>query len=184
MSLWNLRLQAYAFSYLQCTHNLSKLEAHLGFNWEKCHFMVTKGIVLGHKVSSTGLEVDKKGVENVAADHLSRLENLNLEELRDKDIDDNFPDETLMNISTNEEIPWFAHFTNYLVGKILRKGLTYAQRCKFFSDLKHYFWDKPYLFKMCLDGMIRRCVYVSETQRILNACPRVKKRTNDAKKSS
>ncbi|GKB94349.1 reverse transcriptase domain-containing protein [Tanacetum coccineum] len=71
---------------------------------------------------------NKKGAENVAAEHLSRLENPHLEELRDDDIDDNFPDETLMNISLIEEdkIPWFADFSNYLVGKILRKGLTYA----------------------------------------------------------
>ncbi|GJX98166.1 reverse transcriptase domain-containing protein [Tanacetum coccineum] len=34
-------------------------DAHLVLNWEKCHFMVKVGIVLGHKVSSTGLEVDK-----------------------------------------------------------------------------------------------------------------------------
>ncbi|GJS99426.1 reverse transcriptase domain-containing protein [Tanacetum coccineum] len=40
---------------------------------------------------------NKKGVENVTTNHLSRLENPNLTELRDEDIDDNFPDETLMN---------------------------------------------------------------------------------------
>ena len=28
-------------------------------NWEKCHFMVEQGIVLGHIVSSKGIEVDK-----------------------------------------------------------------------------------------------------------------------------
>ncbi|GJV41038.1 hypothetical protein Tco_1419478 [Tanacetum coccineum] len=96
----------------------------------------------------------------------------NLEELRDEDINDNFHDETLMNISTNDnkEIPWFAYFANYLVGKILRKGLTYAQRCKFFSNLKHYFWGEPCLFKMYPDGMIRRCDYSSETQKLLDAC--------------
>nr|GEV66822.1 reverse transcriptase domain-containing protein [Tanacetum cinerariifolium] len=146
--------------------------------WRVC--IDYQGIMLGYKVSSTGLEVDKaksniknkKGAENVAADHLSRLENLNLEELRDDDIDDNFPDETLINVSSIEEdkIPWFADFANYLVGKILRKGLTYAQRCKFFSKLKHYFWDEPYLFKMSPDGMIRRSVYGAETQKILDEC--------------
>ncbi|GJT20548.1 hypothetical protein Tco_0890485 [Tanacetum coccineum] len=53
------------------------------------------------------LHQNKKGAENVAADHLSRLENPNLKELRDEDIDDNFPNEALMNISLNdkEEIP-------------------------------------------------------------------------------
>ncbi|GKE66682.1 reverse transcriptase domain-containing protein, partial [Tanacetum coccineum] len=35
--------------------------------------------------------------------HLSRLEHPNLEELRDEDIDDNFPDETLMNVSSNDK---------------------------------------------------------------------------------
>ncbi|GKC65215.1 reverse transcriptase domain-containing protein [Tanacetum coccineum] len=121
-------------SFDSCLSNLEQMlvrckQAHLVLNWEKCHFMVTEGIVLGHKVSSTGLEVDKKGAENVAADHLSRLENPHLEELKDDDIDDNLPDETLMNVSSTEEdkIPWFVDFANYLVGRILRKGLTYAQ---------------------------------------------------------
>ncbi|GKF58672.1 reverse transcriptase domain-containing protein, partial [Tanacetum coccineum] len=48
--------------------------------------------------------------------------------------------------------------------------MTYAQRCKFFSELKHYFWEEPYLFKVCPDGMIRRCVYSSETCKILDEC--------------
>ncbi|GJR70724.1 hypothetical protein Tco_0016789 [Tanacetum coccineum] len=44
-----------------------------------------------------------KGAENVVADHLSRLENPNMDELRDEDIDDIFPDETLRNVSSNDE---------------------------------------------------------------------------------
>ena len=32
-------------------------------NWEKCHFMVTEGIVLGHNISERGMEVDKAKVE-------------------------------------------------------------------------------------------------------------------------
>ncbi|XP_057497372.1 uncharacterized protein LOC130782092, partial [Actinidia eriantha] len=38
-------------------------ESHLVLNWEKCHFMVTQGIVLGHIVSSKGIKVDKAKVE-------------------------------------------------------------------------------------------------------------------------
>ncbi|GJU73125.1 reverse transcriptase domain-containing protein [Tanacetum coccineum] len=38
------------------------------------------------------------------------------------------------------------------------------------AELKHYFWDEPYLFKACPDGMIRRCVHGSETQKILDEC--------------
>nr|GEV53601.1 reverse transcriptase domain-containing protein [Tanacetum cinerariifolium] len=138
---------------------------------EKCHFMVKEGIVLGHKVSEAGLEVDKakikllqefdieikyrKGTENVAADHLSRIENDETSD--DSEVDDNFPRETLMEINTEDE-PWFADFANYLESDIIPKGMTYQQKNKFFSDLKHYFWEEPYLFKVCSDGMIRRCV--------------------------
>ncbi|GJU98045.1 reverse transcriptase domain-containing protein [Tanacetum coccineum] len=47
-------------SFDKCLNNLDKMlqrckDAHLVLNWEKCHFMVKEGIVLGHKVSSTGL---------------------------------------------------------------------------------------------------------------------------------
>ncbi|GJZ59888.1 reverse transcriptase domain-containing protein [Tanacetum coccineum] len=243
-------------SFDSCLNNLEQMlirckQAHLVLNWEKCHFMVTEGIVLGHKVSRKGLEVDKpkinviaklplptnvkavrsflghvvfyrrfikdffkisrpmtkllekdlvfnfdeecnkafetlkekltnapiivspnlslpfelifvftdhaaikymfskqdvkprlirwilllqefdieiknkKGAKNVAADHLSRLEKPNLNELNDEEINDEFPDEFPMSIKTDEEESlWFADFANYLVGGILRKGLT------------------------------------------------------------
>nr|GEZ40651.1 reverse transcriptase domain-containing protein [Tanacetum cinerariifolium] len=69
------------------------------------------------------------GAENVAADYLSRLEKQNIKELNDEEINDEFPDEFLMSIKTNkEESLWFDDFANYLVGGILRKGLTYIQR--------------------------------------------------------
>ncbi|XP_013728551.1 uncharacterized protein LOC106432247 [Brassica napus] len=38
-------------------------EKHLVLNWEKCHFMVRDGIVLGHKISEKGIEVDKEKIE-------------------------------------------------------------------------------------------------------------------------
>ncbi|GJS33675.1 reverse transcriptase domain-containing protein [Tanacetum coccineum] len=41
-------------------------DAHLILNWEKCHFMVKEGIVLGHKVSSAGLEVDKANIDVIS----------------------------------------------------------------------------------------------------------------------
>lgn len=40
------------------------LEADLVLNWEKCHFLVQEGLVLGHLVSSRGIEVDKAKVED------------------------------------------------------------------------------------------------------------------------
>jgi len=41
-------------------------EKNLVLNWEKCHFMVTNGIVVGHIVSSKGIEVDKSKIELIA----------------------------------------------------------------------------------------------------------------------
>ncbi|GJZ21165.1 hypothetical protein Tco_0558204 [Tanacetum coccineum] len=58
-------------SFDRCLNNLDKIlqsckDAHLVFNWEKCHFMVKDGIVLGHKVSSAGLEVDKAKIDIIS----------------------------------------------------------------------------------------------------------------------
>ncbi|GJV24278.1 reverse transcriptase domain-containing protein [Tanacetum coccineum] len=110
---------------------------------------------------------DKKCTENVATDHLSRIENDEISD--DNEVDDNFPGETLIEITT-KNIPWFADFANYLVGDIIPKGMTYQQKNKFFAGLKNYFWEDPYLFKVCSDGMIRRCVVGPETPTILDQC--------------
>nr|GEX78959.1 hypothetical protein [Tanacetum cinerariifolium] len=60
---------------------------------------------------------DKKGVENIAADHLSRLENLESKLLNEAEIDDIFPDESIMKMDFGLEEPWVADFANYLTMK-------------------------------------------------------------------
>ncbi|GJW34694.1 reverse transcriptase domain-containing protein [Tanacetum coccineum] len=110
---------------------------------------------------------DKRGTKNVAVDHLSRIDNDETSD--DSDVDDNFPGETLIEITT-KDTPWFADFANYLVGDIIPKGMTYQQKNKLFSDLKNYFWEDPYLFKVCLDSMIRHRVSRPETHTILDRC--------------
>ncbi|CAN6547638.1 unnamed protein product [Malus baccata var. baccata] len=57
-------------SFDGCLHNLSLIlkrcvETNLVLNWEKCHFMVKQGIVLGHIVSENGIEVDKSKIDLV-----------------------------------------------------------------------------------------------------------------------
>jgi hypothetical protein len=54
----------YGTSFELCLQNLSKVlrrceTTNLVLNWEKCQFMVMKGVVLGHKISGNGIEVDK-----------------------------------------------------------------------------------------------------------------------------
>ncbi|KAJ4717165.1 Retrovirus-related Pol polyprotein [Melia azedarach] len=58
-------------SFDDCLSKLQKVlirckEKNLVLNWEKCHFMVTHGIVLGHIVSSKGIEVDRAKIELIA----------------------------------------------------------------------------------------------------------------------
>nr|GEX82856.1 reverse transcriptase domain-containing protein [Tanacetum cinerariifolium] len=199
--------------------------------------MVKEGIVLGHKISKQGIEVDKAkvdvitklphpktvkgirsflgharpmtrllekdtpfifspecvdafrtlktklteapilialnwGAKNLAADHLSRLENLHQNVLDPKEINESFPLETLNLVSTrgNQSTLWFADFANYHVGNFIVKSMSSQQKNKFFKGVKHYFWDDPYLFKICADQVIRRCVSGQEAIDILKAC--------------
>ncbi|GJY28641.1 reverse transcriptase domain-containing protein [Tanacetum coccineum] len=114
---------------------------------------------------------DKKGAENLAADHLSRLENPHQDILENKEITETFPLETLGSVALRDDsTPWFADFANYHAGNFVVKGMSSQQKNKFFKDVKHYFWDDPFLFKICADQMIRRCVHGKEALDILEAC--------------
>ncbi|GKE49516.1 reverse transcriptase domain-containing protein, partial [Tanacetum coccineum] len=92
---------------------------------------------------------DKKGTENLAVDHLSRLENPGLEELSEDTIQG---------------------YANFLISKVVPRHLTYYLRKKFLSDVRKYIWDDPYLFKSCPDRIIRRCVFGRELHKILEHC--------------
>ncbi|GJR85897.1 reverse transcriptase domain-containing protein [Tanacetum coccineum] len=107
--------------------------------------------------------------ENLAADLLSRLENPYKDVLENKDINKKFPLETLGVISSGST-PWFADITNFHAGNFIVKGMSSQQKKKFFKDVKHYFWDDPYLFQICADQIIRRCVHGQEAFDILKAC--------------
>jgi hypothetical protein len=94
---------------------------------------------------------DKKGSENSVADHLSRI---NFDENRE--IQDQIPSEQLMAVSANS--PWYAHVVNFLVCDIVPADLSYQRKKKFLHDAKNYYWDEPFLYKHCVDGIVRRCV--------------------------
>ncbi|GKC23573.1 hypothetical protein Tco_1025723, partial [Tanacetum coccineum] len=87
--------------------------------------------------------VIKKGAENLAADHLSRLENPHQSVLDKKEINETFPLETLSMVSFHGDssTPWFADFANYHAGNFVVK-----------------------------DQVIWRCVHGQEAIDILKAC--------------
>nr|GEV11641.1 reverse transcriptase domain-containing protein [Tanacetum cinerariifolium] len=114
---------------------------------------------------------DKKGAENLTADHLSRLENPRPDELEKKEITEKFPLEApgMISFRSDSSTPWFVDIANYHVGNFIVKGMSSQQKKKFFKDVKHYFWNDPYLFKICADQVIRRCVHSQEAVDILTA---------------
>ncbi|CAN6707353.1 unnamed protein product [Malus baccata var. baccata] len=107
---------------------------------------------------------DKKGSENVVADHLSRMVH-NEESLP---ILETFPDEQLLSIKVSA--PWYADIVNFLVSKRIPSEFTRHQRDKLKHDAQFYVWDDPYLWKFCPDQIIRRCVHDSECHSILSFC--------------
>ena len=64
-------ITVYGGDFEECLTNLEAvlqrcIEKNLVLNWEKCHFMVNQGIVLGHVISSKGIEVDKAKIELIS----------------------------------------------------------------------------------------------------------------------
>nr|GEU63681.1 reverse transcriptase domain-containing protein [Tanacetum cinerariifolium] len=106
-------------SFETCLSHLDKMlkrceDTNLCQNWDKIHFMVKEGIVLGHKISKNVIEVDMakvdvitklphpttiKGAENLAAEHLSQLDNPHQSVLDKKEINETFPLKTLNMVS-------------------------------------------------------------------------------------
>ncbi|GJX27677.1 reverse transcriptase domain-containing protein [Tanacetum coccineum] len=114
---------------------------------------------------------DKKRAENLAADHLSRLENHHQDKFENKEITETFPLETLRTIALRiDSTPWFADLANYHAGNFIVKAMSSQQKNKFFKDVKYYFWDDTFLFKICADQIIRRCMHGQKAIDILKAC--------------
>ncbi|XP_024025045.1 uncharacterized protein LOC112092647 [Morus notabilis] len=106
---------------------------------------------------------DKKGVENVVTDHLSRLE---FNDLADGPaIRDNFPDENLFPVT---KLPWYAHIVNYLVTGELPSDWNAQDKHKFLVEVQNFYWDDPYLFKYCPDQIMRQCIPDDEITNVLN----------------
>nr|GEY86037.1 reverse transcriptase domain-containing protein [Tanacetum cinerariifolium] len=129
--------------------------------------------VFGNSFENCLSRLDKmlQRAETLAADHLSRLENPYENVLDLKDINETFPFEMLSMVTFrgDSSAPWFADFANYHAGNFIVKGMTSQQKNKSFKDMKHYF-DDPFLFKICADQVIRRCVHGKEALDILEAC--------------
>nr|GEU71957.1 reverse transcriptase domain-containing protein [Tanacetum cinerariifolium] len=239
-------------SFENCLSRLDKMlkrceDTNLCLNWEKSHFMVKEGIVLGHKISKNEIDVDKAKVDVIAKlPHPKTVKGVVLGQRHEKhfkpihyaskmmtDTESNYTttekemlavvyafekfrsylimnksivhtDHSALkylfakkdakarllrrvlllqefdfkvldmkgdeNLAADHLASWFAEFANYHVGKFIVKGMTSQQKNKIFKDVKHYFWDDPFLLKFCADQVIRRCVHGREALDIPIAC--------------
>ena len=89
---------------------------------------------------------DKKGVENVVADNLSRLSVAH--NTHSPPINDEFLEESLLLVQSS---PWYAHIDNFLAaGEVPAKWKAHDKKY-FFAKIHSYYWEEPFLFKYCAD---------------------------------
>jgi len=111
---------------------------------------------------------DGRGYENQVAYHVYRLE-VEKKEEGELDINDSFPHEQVL-AATLDLIPWFAYLANYLVSDLMPEVLNFQQRKMFLHDVVTYFWNEPYLHRVCANNIIRRRVPEAEMCSILEVC--------------
>ena len=69
-----------------------------------------------------------------------------------------------------QERPWFADMANFKVVGLIPEDFNWKQKKKFLWDAKYFLLDDPYLFKLGVDNLLRRCVTKEESTSILWHC--------------
>ncbi|RDY07875.1 Retrovirus-related Pol polyprotein, partial [Mucuna pruriens] len=146
------------------------------FSWDKFHsyLLGSKIIVFSDHAAlrfllkkpdaNPRLIRDKKGVENSVADHLSQIERENDPIL----IRDELPDEQLLHVNT--PTPWFADICNFVVATQFSPEASQLYKERLQSDAKYYIWDDPYLWRLCNDQVIRKCIPDAKITLVLQFC--------------
>jgi hypothetical protein len=105
---------------------------------------------------------DEDRAESCEANHLSRLQ---FEESAELPMDDYMRDDTPLKVSTTD--PWYTNIVNYTVASYIPPR---ADRKKIIQDSRLHLWDDSYLYRVCADGLLRRCILAFETWKILERC--------------
>jgi hypothetical protein len=105
---------------------------------------------------------DKKGIENIVADHLSRMQFENPQKLP---INDSLRDDMLFKVTRLD--PWYPNIVNFMISGYVPLG---KNKKKLIYESCLHIWDPPYLFRVCADGVLRRCVPAEEGIQIIERC--------------
>jgi hypothetical protein len=74
-------------------------------------------------------------------------------------------DDTLLKVSTTD--PWYANIINYIVASYIPPG---ADNKNIIRYSRLHIWDDPYLYRVCVDGLLSRYIPAFETWKILERC--------------
>jgi hypothetical protein len=90
---------------------------------------------------------------------------MQFENLQELPINDLLWDDMLYGINRSD--PWYADTVNFMVSGYVPPG---ANKKKLVQESRTHIWDEPYLFRVCSDGLLRRCVPVEEGIKIIERC--------------
>ena len=98
----------------------------------------------------------------MVVDHLSHMSTADTKEPL---INGFLRDDMLLKVETSH--PWYANIVNFMVSGYVppvesKKKLIYESR--------RHLWDAPYLYRVCADGLLRRCVPMAEGHKIIERC--------------
>ena len=101
-------------------------------------------------------------MDNSIANHLSRMQ---ITDMQDLPINDFLRDDMLLKVT--DSTPWYVNIVNFMVAGYVplgenKKKLIYESRC--------HLWDNPYLYRVCADGLLCRCVPTTEGIKIIEQC--------------
>ncbi|GJZ37274.1 reverse transcriptase domain-containing protein [Tanacetum coccineum] len=127
-------------------------DTNLALNWEKSHFMVKEGIVLGHKISKSGIEVDRAKIDVIAKlPHPTTVKGVR-----------SFLGHAGSIAVLDASNPMVSNIQTTHGGKIRDQRDSTRRIGKFFKDKKHYFWKIPFCLKSVRIKVFDVCVYGNE----------------------
>ncbi|RVW12621.1 Retrovirus-related Pol polyprotein from transposon 17.6 [Vitis vinifera] len=180
MEVFMYDITVYGGSFEECLVNLEAvlhrcIEKDLVLNWEKCHFMVRQGIVLGHIISEKGIEVDKAKVELIVKLPSPTTVKGVRQFLGHAGFYRRFIKGVVLG-QREDGKPYVIYYASKTLNEAQRnyttteKELLAVDRKHFFAKIHAYYWEEPFLFKYCADQIIRKCVPEDEQQGILSHC--------------